>query len=103
MRAPLGTAIFFISQVLALLSGVTVDEKVIYYLEMTSNQLAFVQNFVEDLLDLRQMRDGVFSLVKEVFNPNEVLDTILNLFKPQAEAKGVSLLIKYVDRLRTAS
>ena len=30
-------------------------------------------SFVDDLLDMRQIREGVFSLTKEVFDPMETL------------------------------
>ena len=33
------------------------------YCRLMMSQLILLQTFVEDLLDLRQMRDGVFSLV----------------------------------------
>ena len=35
------------------------------------SQLTFLQSFVEDLLDLRQLKDGVFSLTREIFDVNE--------------------------------
>ena len=33
-------------------------------------------SFVDDLLDLRQIREGLFSLTKEVFDPMETLEII---------------------------
>ena len=45
-----------------------------------------MQTFVDDLLDLKQIKDGAFSLVKEVFDPNELLSFIKDIFEPQAEA-----------------
>jgi len=32
------------------------------------------QTFVNDLLDLQQMKNGVFKLVNQVFDPNDTLD-----------------------------
>ena len=55
------------------------------------SQLTFVQTFVEDLLDLRTMRDGVFTLVQEPFNPFEVIELVFSVFKPQADAKNINL------------
>ena len=53
--------------------------------------LYFLQSFVEDLLDLRQIKDGVFSLSQSEFDPNETFDLICNSFQPQAGLKGIRL------------
>ena len=50
-----------------------------------------MQTFVDDLLDLRQIKDGVFSIVSQVFDPNEVLEMIIDIFSPQVNARGVLL------------
>ena len=54
-------------------------------------------SFVDDLLDLRQLRDNVFSLVSEEFNPNVILDDLINIFKPQADSKRL-FMVWSVDR-----
>ena len=41
-----------------------------------------MQTFVDDLLDLKQIKDGVFSLVTEVFDPNDVLEMVCDIFSP---------------------
>ena len=61
------------------------------YANLMMNQLAFLQSFVEDLLDLRQLKDGVFTLKQEVFDANETFDMILETFKPQAAAKNLEI------------
>lgn len=54
--------------------------------------------FVEDVLDLHQLGNpdaaDAFRLTMSVFNPNKVLKTIKEVFKPQAEAKGISLTVQ---------
>ena len=99
MRTPLGSALFFLTQILALLASVSVDPKVHRYLQLVVSQLTFIESFVEDLLDLRQMRDGVFSLVEEVFNPKEVIELVFSVFKPQADAKNIRLDFQIVRDL----
>lgn len=37
------------------------------------SQLNFMQSFVDDLLDFRQLRDGGFSLILLTFDPKEVI------------------------------
>ena len=41
-----------------------------------------VQTFVDDLLDLQQIKNGAFKLVDGVFDPNEVLELICAIFGP---------------------
>ena len=48
-------------------------------------------SFVDDLLDLRQLHDGVFSLVSQIFDPNETFTDLINIFKPQTDARGLYL------------
>ena len=45
------------------------------------------------------MRDGVFALVPEPFDPNQVFENICNLLGPQATAKGVEITSSIVKNL----
>ena len=45
------------------------------------------------------MRDGVFSLVEEAFSPKEVIELVVSVFKPQADAKNVKLDFQIIKRL----
>ena len=64
------------------------------------SQLRFMQTFVEDLLDLKLIRDGILTLDNEVFNPNETLELIKNIFRPQASAQSIKLDVQTVRNLR---
>jgi len=64
------------------------------YCKLMMSQLILLQTFVEDLLDLKQMRDGVFSLVSVPFNVEQVIKDICSVFDPQAKAKGVRVACK---------
>jgi len=50
-----------------------------------------MQSFCSDLLDLRKLRDGVFALVNEPFDPVETFDLVCNIFSPQSMAKRVKI------------
>jgi len=91
MRTPLGSSVFFVKQIIALLSDLDVDPRVMKFLKLVMCQLTFMQSFVEDLLDLRQVKDGVFKLVSAAFDPNYVFQLIHSIFLPEAQAKGVHL------------
>ena len=45
------------------------------------------------------MRDGVFALVPEPFDPNQVFDIICSILGPQAKAKGVEITSHMVKDL----
>ena len=50
-----------------------------------------MQLFVEDLLNLKMMHEGVFELVKSPFDPNEVFNHVIETFTPVVEAKKIKL------------
>ena len=103
MRTPIGTAIFFTTQILQMLTGTSIDPNISKFLNLILSQMTFMQSFVEDLLDLRQIRDGLFSLTCQMFDPNEVLDLIKNIFHPQADAQRLDLSCTVEHSLRPPS
>ena len=58
---------------------------------MVMSQLTLLSNFVQDLLDLRQLQSGVFSLKEQVFDPNKIVELVVDIFKPQAKAHKIDL------------
>lgn len=67
--------------------------KTIQYCNMVMNQSQLMQTFIEDLLDLKLMREGIFSLHLMPFNPNETFELVKNIFDPQAKAKKIGLKV----------
>ena len=61
-------------------------------LVLMERSLVLVQTFVNDLLDLQQIKNGVFKLVDEVFDPNETLELISSIFVSQAEARRLKFI-----------
>ena len=45
-----------------------------------------MQTFVNDMLDLNQMKNGVFKLNNDLFSPIEVLELVCDIFMPQTDA-----------------
>jgi len=73
MRTPIATSIFLIKEVTTMLSVPEVGlAGAIKYLDLIRGQLNFTMSFVDDLLDLRQLKEGVFKLTKDSFKPSEV-------------------------------
>ena len=71
MRTPIATSIFFIAMIVKFVTEVPkINSQVFHYLNLVESQLNFLLTFVDDLLDLRQLRFGAFSLFKSAFDPN---------------------------------
>ena len=80
MRTPIFSIIFFLKQIITFLDKITVPLNHLpqckFYCKMMMSQLNFIQTFIEDLLDLKLIREGTFSLIKEIFDVNETLELI---------------------------
>ena len=90
MRTPILSIIFFIKLIKDALRSTPMDVRSIpqslKYCELISNQLQFLQSFIEDLIDLRMLQTGKFSLTNEPFDVVSILKQICNIFRPQASA-----------------
>lgn len=80
MRTPLASSIFFLTQIIQFLSAVENSQQILRYCKLMMSQLTFIESFVEDLLDLNQLKDGKLTLAKSVFDPNEVFKLICDIF-----------------------
>ena len=50
-----------------------------------------MQLFVEDLLNLKMLNDGIFSFVQQSFDPNELFINIIETFGPLVSSKKIEL------------
>ena len=57
-------------------------------------QLMLMQTFVDDLLDLKQIREGIFSLSNEVFDLSVAIELVCSVFDPQASSVGVKIVFE---------
>ena len=72
MRTPLASCVFLLGQVIQQLEENPRSLKpALKYLNLSKSQLSFAMSFVDDLLDLRQLKEGTLTLAKDSFNPNE--------------------------------
>ena len=49
---------------------------------------------------MKLMREGIFSLRFEPFNPNETFELVKKIFDPQAKAKKISIKVSIEENLR---
>ena len=82
MRTPLSVIIQTAEHVTNNLTGQQNDIK--SQIRMIYLQAQFMLFYVNDLLDLKQIKHGVFKSVVRIFDPNETLQYIIDMFKIQA-------------------
>ena len=77
MRTPLGTILFFLERLLTFMLELRMNKKkkedLLRYIHLAISQVKLLQSFVNDLLDLRQIMAGGFSLDLALFDPSETL------------------------------
>ena len=82
--------LFMLGLLLNILQAVPFDPNeitsAITYCTIITTQTELLQTFVDDLLNLRQLRDGVFKLANAPFNVSKVIKDVCNIFSFQAEA-----------------
>ena len=87
--------LFILGLLLNILQAVPLDPNeisdAIKYCTIIITQTELLQTFVEDLLDLRQLRDGVFKLVNAPFDVVKVIKDVCNIFSFQAKAKNIEI------------
>ena len=108
MLTPLNMIIFFVERVSFFINGLSSvsgskKDNAIGQIELILCQLLHMKSFVNDLLDLQQIKDGMFSLVQKPFDPNTTLDMVCRMFTPTAEAANVFISWHSVRQLQDLS
>ena len=60
-------------------------------LKISLSQLVLVESFVEDLLNLTLLREGVFKLENGPFNLKETLDFVVNIFRMKKQTHDIDI------------
>ena len=82
MRVPLQFMIYLVQQILTILAKgwqqLTQDDFTLLnrFGVIITSQLSLMEAFVEDMLNLSQMRKGCFALVSDIFDPFDALSFI---------------------------
>ena len=63
----------------------------VFQLELVRSQTNFMSCFVEDLLNLRLLRQGILQIDLAVFDPIKSVDFVINMLSIKARSKGVQL------------
>ena len=85
MRTPLGNILFFLEGLLGFMLNLNLKKHKkktpLRQINLAISQVKLVQSFVSDLLDLRQLQDGRFSLDFALFDPSEIFQMVGEIFK----------------------
>ena len=87
MRTPLGLILQTSERLTNLVSASDKGMKIL--VKMIFFQSQRILCFVNDLLDLKQMKHGVFKKIITIFDPAEVLQLMIDMFSYQAEAQKI--------------
>ena len=61
--------------------------------------MSFMEFFVEDLLILKEMNEGILLAKMTRFNLNKTFQFIVNMFSEHAHAKGIKISLSMVKDL----
>ena len=53
-----------------------------------------MESFIEDLLNLHMMNQGVFELKAEPFSPQSAIDYVIDMIRLKAREKGIDVTAK---------
>ena len=90
MRTPL-SGIMQMSQRVSRVIDLSSNPELSRLMMMIFYQAQLMLGFVNDLLDLKQLKHGVYQQIVTVFDPNEILELIKNMFVFQAESQSVEI------------
>ena len=103
LRTPIESCIFLLNKLLDEISLQAKDRKVARQcqrMKLIISQLTFAQSFVEDILNVTQLKNGAFQLTEAAFDPQKVFDYVKGIFEPLLKAKGVALNFDVVKKLQ---
>ena len=83
-RTPLGTSLMFLESLLKQ----DLSENTRYVLLLIVSQLNLLLSLINDVLDMKLIKQGVFEQKMEEFDPREVFQFILAMFGQHAEIQG---------------
>ena len=74
-RTPLGTALMLLDAVLTMIK----EAQAIKLIQLTKSSLNLLLSLVDDIVDLKAIKENEFTIKKSVFNPYQAFDFIRQL------------------------
>ena len=91
-RTPLSTTLMFIEMIIPLVQELAVIELV----EMMKSQLCLLLSLVNDIVDLKLIKENQFKKNENIINPTKILTFVREMFIHQAKGKKLQLSLKTV-------
>ena len=100
LRTPVHTIIMFMSLIIGSLQQLVEEvgpmlQESIDYCQLSINMLHFINSFVEEMLDFKQLHEGELKLERHVFSPKKVAQFVRDIFLPQAQIKRSFIEISF--------
>jgi len=83
--------------ILGLLDDTTLNPEQRNYVETGRNSAEILLTVINDILDFSKIEAGKMEIEETAFNPRSLLNDVMDLLKPQAEEKSISLAMKFDD------
>lgn len=105
LRTPILSVILLLQQIIAILTAASAPsaEKLAQACKnakMMHGQLSMMQSFIEDLLNLQLVSQGIFTIANEKFKPREAIEFVLEMFSLKIKDSRVNLTVEFWDHLR---
>ena len=98
LRTPLETSILVMKEIINFFNDTDNNVRINAYLQQTFEQiltqLQFMSCFIEDLLNLQQIKMGSINLENQPFELIEVFNFVTEMFKIKAKAYGVTVSVE---------
>ena len=87
LRTPVETIMMFMTLIISSLQEIAGEleprvQEVIEYCKLSVNMLHFVNSFIEEMLDIKQLHECELKLERHAFSPKKVTKFIRDIFLP---------------------
>ena len=91
LRTPIQSIILIVKN---LIKSSNQQQSAEFSLNLMLSQLEFIESFIEDLLNVRLIREGLLTLQNESFSPKEALEFVVHMFKTRSMLLDVKVSLQ---------
>jgi signal transduction histidine kinase len=99
LRTPIAISEGNVSNALLIAQKSNSNKQIVDALNQAHDQIIFLSDMINDLSTLSRAERGKLTVELEAINVHELVDSLFNTYKPQAESKGLQLLLDLDPRL----
>ena len=95
-RTPLGTSLMFLERLQA---DSSLSESSFHIINLIISHMNLLLSLVNDVLDIKMIKQGKYEVKSETFNPVNLLDFIVAMFVPQSQMQRTKISYQTVSAL----